>query len=34
MITFLPTLGSIDMIFMVRRKNKRFKRNESAVKDW
>jgi hypothetical protein len=29
-----PTLGSIGMIFIVRRKNNRFKRNESAVEDW
>ena len=29
-----PTLGSIGMIFVVRRKNNHFKRNESAVEDW
>jgi hypothetical protein len=29
-----PTLGSIGMIFVMRRKNNRFKRNESAVEDW
>jgi hypothetical protein len=29
-----PTLGSIGMIFIVRRKNDRFKRAESAGEDW
>jgi hypothetical protein len=29
-----PTLGSIGMIFIVRRRNNRFKRDESAVEDW
>jgi hypothetical protein len=29
-----PTLGSIGMIFIVRRKNNQFKRNESASEDW
>jgi hypothetical protein len=29
-----PTLGSIGMIFIVRSKNNRFKRNESAGEDW
>jgi hypothetical protein len=29
-----PTLGSIGMIFVVRRRNNLFKRNESAVEDW
>jgi hypothetical protein len=29
-----PTLGSIGMIFIVRRKNNQFKRNESAGEDW
>jgi hypothetical protein len=29
-----PTLGSIGMIFIVRRRNNRFKREESAVEDW
>ena len=29
-----PTLGSIGMIFIVRRRNNRFKRHESAVEDW
>ena len=29
-----PTLGSIGMIFVVRRRNNRFKREESAVEDW
>jgi hypothetical protein len=29
-----PTLGSIGMIFIVRQRNNRFKRNESAVEDW
>jgi hypothetical protein len=29
-----PTLGSIGMIFIVRRKNNHFKRTESAVEDW
>jgi hypothetical protein len=29
-----PTLGSIGMIFVVRRKNNQFKRDESAGEDW
>ena len=29
-----PTLGSIGMIFIVRKRNNRFKRDESAVEDW
>jgi len=29
-----PTLGSIGMIFVVRRRNNLFKRNESAAEDW
>jgi hypothetical protein len=29
-----PTLGSIGMIFVVRRRNNLFKRHESAVEDW
>jgi hypothetical protein len=29
-----PTLGSIGMIFIVRRRNNRFKREESAAEDW
>ncbi len=29
-----PTLGSIAMIFIVRRRSNRFKREESAVEDW
>jgi hypothetical protein len=29
-----PTLGSIGMIFIVRRRNNRFKREASAVEDW
>jgi hypothetical protein len=29
-----PTLGSIGMIFVVRRRNNRFKREESAAEDW
>jgi hypothetical protein len=29
-----PAMGSVGMIFIVRRRNHRFKRNESAVKDW
>ncbi len=29
-----PTLGSIGMIFIVRRRNNLFKRNESAAEDW
>ena len=29
-----PTLGSIGMIFIVRRRNNQFKRDESAVEDW
>ncbi|MGA9967550.1 MAG: hypothetical protein WBQ10_20295 [Terriglobales bacterium] len=29
-----PTLGSIGMIFIMRRKNNHFKRDESAVEDW
>ena len=29
-----PTLGSIGMIFVVRRRNSLFKRDESAVEDW
>jgi hypothetical protein len=29
-----PTLGSIGMIFVVRRRNNLFKRSESAVEDW
>jgi hypothetical protein len=28
------TLGSVGMIFVVRRRNNRFKRNESASEDW
>ena len=29
-----PTLGSIGMIFIVRRRSNRFKREASAVEDW
>jgi hypothetical protein len=29
-----PTLGSIGMIFIVRKRNNRFKREESAAEDW
>jgi hypothetical protein len=29
-----PTLGSIGMIFIVKRKNNLFKRNEPAGEDW
>jgi hypothetical protein len=29
-----PTLGSIGMVFIVRKRNNRFKRDESAVEDW
>jgi hypothetical protein len=29
-----PTLGSIGMIFVVRRKNNQFKRNQSGGEDW
>jgi hypothetical protein len=29
-----PTLGSIGMIFIVRKRNNRFKRDSSAVEDW
>jgi hypothetical protein len=29
-----PTLGSIGMIFIVRRRNNQFKRDESAGEDW
>jgi hypothetical protein len=29
-----PTLGSIGMIFIVRRKSNLFRRNESAGEDW
>jgi hypothetical protein len=29
-----PTLGSIGMIFIVRRKNNLFRRNKSAGEDW
>jgi hypothetical protein len=29
-----PTLASIGMIFVVRRKNNQFKRDESAGEDW
>jgi hypothetical protein len=29
-----PTLGSIGMIFIVRRRNNLFKREESAAEDW
>jgi hypothetical protein len=29
-----PTLGSIGMIFIVRRRNSQFKRDESAGEDW
>jgi len=29
-----PTLGSIGMVFIVRKRNNRFKRDQSAVEDW
>ena len=29
-----PTLGSLGMVFILRKKNNRFKRDESAVEDW
>jgi len=29
-----PTLGSVGMIFIVRKRNNRFKREESAAEDW